>query len=125
MDESAEIWDDSANMYAANSSKVHTFKGSIDYLPFEDFKAMKNFYDVSAKSSFRKTSYLNASVESVLRFFTKYIVQLGFLDGNLGYKIAKLSFDNVWLQYESYLEELDANAESGKTSIRTKKVKMA
>ncbi|NQY80774.1 MAG: glycosyltransferase family 2 protein [Candidatus Caenarcaniphilales bacterium] len=125
LDESAEIWDESSELYVTNSPKVHTFKSSFDYVPYIDFEAMENFYHVSAKSSYTKMSHLRASLESSFRFLMKYIIQLGLLDGNLGYKIAKLESDSVWLQYESYLEDVAAEEESNKTSIRSKKVKVA
>jgi|688.fasta_scaffold00001_133 (heptosyl)LPS beta-1,4-glucosyltransferase len=106
LEESVEVWDAKKGLYLTESPRIFSFKGAVDYYAFETINDMKNYYRFNAEIGRKKISYLSALVGSVACFVERFIFQLGFLDGALGYKMAMILSMYIWRQYkESRLED--------------------
>ncbi|MEB3316200.1 MAG: glycosyltransferase family 2 protein [Candidatus Melainabacteria bacterium] len=100
LDESVEVWDAKKGIYLTDSPRVFSFEGALDFYPFETIKDMENYYRFNAEIGKKKISYLAALVGTVACFIERFIFQLGFLDGTLGYKMAMILSMYIWRQYK-------------------------
>jgi glycosyltransferase involved in cell wall biosynthesis len=100
LEESVEVWDAKKEMYLADSPRIFSFKGALESYTFETIKDMENYYRFNAEIGKKKISYLAALVGTVACFMERFIFQLGFLDGALGYKMAMILSMYIWRQHK-------------------------
>jgi glycosyltransferase involved in cell wall biosynthesis len=100
LEESVEVWDAKKGIYLTDSPRVFSFRGALESYTFETIKDMENYYHFNAEIGRRKISYLAAVVGSGACFIERFICQLGFLDGALGYKMAMILSMYIWRQYK-------------------------
>lgn len=100
LDESVEVWDAKKGIYLIDSPRVFSFEGALESYTFETIKDMENYYRFNAEIGKKKISYLAALLGTVACFIERFIFQLGFLDGALGYKMAMILSMYIWRQYK-------------------------
>lgn len=81
----------------------HTTQTDAFYLQKMEQYAQLFATKMSAKG--KSASALKAFSSAIFRFFKEYFLQLGFLDGRAGFKIAKAHFIYTWKKY-MYLKNL-------------------
>jgi glycosyltransferase involved in cell wall biosynthesis len=77
------------------------------YTVDEHYKQMKYFADIAAKANINKGKKANSSnliINPVAKFIRHYIIKLGFLDGETGYTISRISAWGTYLKYYKMLE---------------------
>ncbi|MFM7458875.1 MAG: hypothetical protein ACKO3R_09510 [bacterium] len=87
-------------MYLTDSPRIFSFKGSLKYYAFETINNMGHYYRFNAEIGKKKISYLAALIGTGTCFVERFIFQLGFLDGALGYKMAMILSMYIWRQYK-------------------------
>ncbi len=82
----------------ASNEKIGFLKSPLLHYTCENFERYKQKVDKYCKLKARelylqkkKPNFFNAKIKPAYRFFNHYILKLGFLDGNIGWKIAKMS----------------------------------
>jgi glycosyltransferase involved in cell wall biosynthesis len=100
LEESVEVWDAKKGVYVTDSPRVFSFKGAVDSYAFETIRDMDHYYRFNAEIGTRKISYLAAIFGSRACFVERFIFQLGFLDGALGYKMAMILSMYIWRQHK-------------------------
>jgi hypothetical protein len=100
LEESVEVWDAKKGVYVTDSPRVFSFKGAVDSYAFETIRDMDHYYRFNAEIGTRKISYLAAIFGSMACFVERFIFQLGFLDGALGYKMAMILSMYIWRQHK-------------------------
>lgn len=91
----------------APASKVKFLKGDLthySYYSMEDFFNRTKKYAIISARSLRlqgtKFTYFNLIFSPTWRFFKNYFVELGFLDGKVGYIISRTMAHGVYLKYK-------------------------
>jgi glycosyltransferase involved in cell wall biosynthesis len=100
IEESVEVWDAKKEIYLTDSPRIFSFSGDLESYAFETIKDMENYYRFNAEIGKKKISYLAAVVGTGACFIERFIFQLGFLDGALGYKMAMILSMYIWRQHE-------------------------
>jgi glycosyltransferase involved in cell wall biosynthesis len=103
LEESVEVWDAKKGIYLTDSPRVFSFEGALESYTFETIKDMENYYRFNAEIGKKKISYLAALVGTGACFIERFILQLGFLDGALGYKMAMILSMYIWRQHKESL----------------------
>jgi len=107
-----------------NNAKVHEkliippnftikkLKGVVNHYSYQDEKELalktENYAQLAAKQLFEKKiehTYLKKQFAPIFRFFKSYILQLGILEGKVGFQISHMSYKTAKLRYK-YLKQL-------------------
>ncbi len=96
---------------ADKNAPVGFLKGDILHYSYytvdEHYRQMKYFADIAAKANIAKGKQANSSnliINPVAKFIRHYIIKLGFLDGETGYTISRISAWGTYLKYYKMLE---------------------
>lgn len=81
----------------------YTYKSMDHFMSKMDRYAKWSAQDYLSKTS--KVSWFHLNIKPAARFLKHYILQLGFLDGKVGYQISKIMAWGVRRRYE-YLQEI-------------------
>lgn len=81
-----------------NQFQVHTLKGHLNHFSYYNIVEHKNkaleYSKLSAKKYFKahkKTFLLQPELSAIMKFISVFFLKRGFLDGNAGFQIAKIS----------------------------------
>lgn len=95
--------------------KVSKLKGHLlhySYYSFEEHQKRADAYSRLTAQKFhskgKKAGYLKPYLSGIARFFGMYVIKKGFLDGKMGFKIAKISAKSNILKYKE-LRRLSAS----------------
>ena len=112
-------WNDAAvheNLVFSNDTKVVLLKGSLLHYTVnnvEDYlEKTERYAKLSAKKYFeqgKKTNYFKIYFAPLFTFLQHYVFRLGFLDGRLGFFIAKTTARYTYLKYY-YLKQMNDKA---------------
>ncbi len=93
--------------------KVATLKNKMDHFTYKDMNhfldKMRRYSEWSAKDHLARTpkvGYYHLYIKPLARFFKHYIIQLGFLDGKVGFIISVIMAWGVFLRYVNIKEIL-------------------
>ncbi|MEM7162054.1 MAG: glycosyltransferase family 2 protein [Bacteroidota bacterium] len=99
---------------------VHnTYKSTEHYLAKMDRYADYAVHDLIKKNI--RPGFYNFRLKPIARFFKHFIMQLGFLDGRVGYEISRISAKYVWLKYD----KLQKHIENQSLALKKKEEKKA
>ena len=99
--------------YELTSGDSNTGKLNGDILHYsyysvaEHYKQAEYFADIAAKAYFKlgkKAPYYKMFINPIAKFLHHYIVHFGFLDGGVGFTIAKISAWSTYLKYKKLHE---------------------
>lgn len=100
-------------------SKTGKLKGDILHYSYytvaEHYKQAEYFAEIAAKAYFKlgkKAPFYKMIINPIAKFLHHYIVHFGFLDGKVGFTIAKISAWSTYLKYKR-LNELNKSSDRG------------
>jgi len=89
-----------------NGIQVGRLRNKIEHYTYKDMdhflNKMKRYATLSANDHFEKTprvTFFHLYLKPFFRFLKHYIIQLGFLDGRVGFSISKIMAWGVYLRY--------------------------
>ncbi len=92
-------------------AKIHYFNSNILHYTLsskeEHIKQIEYFTSIGAKAALenkKKTGYVFMYMAATIKFFKDYILKRGFLDGKIGFQIARLSAWASYLKYKKMLK---------------------
>ncbi len=99
--------------YELTTGDSNTYKLQGDILHYsyytveEHYKQAEYFADIAARSFFemgKKATFFKLFINPIAKFLHHYIVHFGFLDGRVGFTIAKISAWSTYLKYRKLRE---------------------